>query len=116
MRESIMTARPWSSQAQAETKGENYHSVEFSPSGLADHYLFKIWCMGPSPLCFLVKENSDILNGLQVGDTLNMKYYPNDPGYSPAYLPTQIRDITRKHEGRFKGHCLVGLQILENQE
>jgi len=71
--------------------------------------------MGSSPMCFLVKEDSDILNHLKVGDTLNMKYYCKELGYPPESRTTIIRDITRKDQGRFKGHCFVGLQILENE-
>jgi hypothetical protein len=47
---------------------------------------------------------------------LRMKYYSSNSGCHAEYLNTQIKDITKNDQGRFKGHCLVGLQILEDQE
>jgi hypothetical protein len=114
MRESVMTTRLVDKATQSVKEAGKYHSVEISMMGTPVHYQFKIWCMGSIPMCFLVKENSDILNRLKVGDTLEMKYYSNDTRYPPEYLTTLIKDISRKEQGRFKGHCLVGLQILEN--
>ena len=116
MRESVMTTRLVDKATQSVKEAGKYHSVEISMMGAPVHYQFKIWCMGSSPMCFFVKENSDILSRLKIGDTLNMKYYSNDSGYPPESLTTQIRDITRKEQGQFRGHCLVGLQILENQD
>ena len=116
MNESVITIKPWGRETQSANNGKRYHSVELSLRGLATQYQFKIWWMGLSPMCFLAKENSDILGLIKVGDTLKMKYYSNDSGYPPECLKTQIRDITRKDQGRFKGHFLVELQILENQE
>ena len=111
-----MTTRPWGIETQPEKNGEEYHSVEFSLKELSAQYQFKLWCMGSSPMCFLVKEDSRILRQVKVGDTLKMKYYSSDSGYHGEYLNTQIKDITKNDQGRFKGHCLVGLQILEDQE
>ena len=116
MKKSAMTTRPWGIETQPVKNGDEYHSVEFSLKELSAQYQFKLWCMGSSPMCFLAKENSVILRLLKVGDTLNMKYYSNDSGYISEYQKTAISDITRKDQGRFKGHCLVGLQILENQK
>ena len=116
MNESVTAIKPWGRETQSANNGKRYHSVELSLRGLASQYQFKIWWMGLSPMCFLAKENSDILGLIKVGDTLEMKYYSNDSGYPPECLKTQIRDITRKDQGRFKGHFLVELQILENQE
>ncbi len=116
MKDSAVTTRPGGSEPRSAKKAVKYSSVEFLVKGLFAHYQFKIWCMGSSPMCFFVKENSDILSRLKVGDTLNMKYYSNDSAYPPESLTTQIRDITRKEQGQFRGHCLVGLQILEDQD
>ena len=114
MQKPIMTTRFMGKEAQSVKKADKYHSVEFSVMGTSVHYQFKIWCMGSIPMCFLVKENSDVLNRLRVGDTLEMKYYSKDTRCPPEYLTTLIKNITRKEQGKFKGHCLVGLQILEN--
>jgi hypothetical protein len=62
----------------------------------------------------VVKEESEILTFMRVGDTIKMKYYILNPAYPPKYLPTKIRHITREDQGRFKGHVVIGLDILED--
>ena len=64
-------------------------------------------------MCFLVKEDSAILSRLKVGDTLDMKFYSEASHYPTDFLKTTIRHIA-KDEGRFRGHYLVALEILEN--
>ena len=92
---------------------DKYYSVEFSISNSAYIYQFKIWDISKKGVCVLVKEDSDLLNHLKVGDILNLKYYSTDSSRPIEYLKTKIRHITKDEEGRFKGLCLVGLSILE---
>ena len=92
-----------------------YYSVELSIDGLDFSYQFKIRNNASTSMCVLIKEDSDILPLLEVGDTLNMKYYSAGSVYPTEYLETAIRHITKNDQGRFKGHYLVGLDILENQ-
>ena len=91
----------------------DYHSVEFSIQGMELAYQFKIWNTFSTPMCVLVKEDSAILPSLKVGDTLNLKFYSNGTSHSAASLKTAIRHITRD-QGRFRGHYLVALEILED--
>ena len=97
-------------------KRERYHSVEFSLKELSVHYQFKIWDTESMPMCVLVREDSDILRLLKVGDTLNVQYYSLGSAYPSDSLATAIRHITRNDQGRFKGHFLVGLEILEGPQ
>jgi hypothetical protein len=92
-----------------------FYSVEFSIRGLDVLYQFRIWDIFSSCMCILVKEYSDILPRLKVGDTWNMKYYSTGSVYRSECLKTVIRHITKNDQGRFKGHYLVGLEILEKQ-
>jgi hypothetical protein len=96
---------------QYENRTEDFHSVELSLRALPIAYQFRIFHMDSDPMCFLVKDNSDILDQLKVGDTLDMKYYSSNSAVPCKSLATQISDITRKEQGRFKGHCLVGIEI-----
>lgn len=89
--------------------------VEFSVDGLDIAYKFKIWNKSSNYMCFLVKENSLLLPQLKVGDILNLKCYYTDAYYPSEYLETAIQHITKKEEGRFKGHYVVGLQIRSSQ-
>jgi len=93
---------------------EQYYSVEFVIDALNTAYQFKIWNKTSSYMSILVRENSDILPQLRVGDTLNMRYYSDDLIHPSEYLETAIRHITRNDQGRLKGHYLVGLELLAN--
>ena len=89
-----------------------YCSVEFAVDG-ADHLRqFRLWNMTPEVMCVLIKETSEVVECLKVGDTMKMKYYSEDALQSPQYLETEIRQITKEDQGRFKGHYVVGLSIL----
>ncbi len=91
------------------------YRVEFSVDGLHIAYKFRIWNKSSNYMCFLVKEKSGLVSQLKVGDLLNLKCYYTD-SYNPSeYLETAIQHITKKDEGRFKGHYVVGLEILGSQ-
>ena len=62
----------------------------------------------------VVKEDSDIIKHLKVGEILDLRYQKSDSSNQSEYLKTEIMHITKDRE-RFKGHFLVGLSISENQ-
>jgi len=95
---------------------DRYYSVEFSLPDCAFVYQFRIWDMSSKGMCVLVKEDSDLLNHMKVGDILKLKYYTTDSSKPVEFLKTQIKHITRDERGRFKGVYLVGLSILESQD
>lgn len=63
---------------------DDYYSAEFAVDGLEVSYQFKIWGKAPRAVSVLVKENSNILQLLKVGDTLNVKYYSMTSAYPPS--------------------------------
>ena len=93
---------------------DQYYSVEFSLRGCSFVYQFKIWNISSKGICVLVKEDSDLLNHVKVGDILNLKYYTTDSSKPIEFLKTEIKHITKDEQGRFKGAYLVGLAILGN--
>jgi hypothetical protein len=93
---------------------DQYYSVEFAVEGLESAYQFKIWNKTSTHMSILVKENSEVLPQLKVGDTLNMRYYSDNLIHPSECLETAIRRITRNDQGRLKGHYLVGLELLQN--
>jgi len=95
---------------------DQYYNVEFLNDGLDGTHLLKIWNRSPKSMCLLVKENSDILPRLKVGDTLKMIYYPRDSLYPRVYLGAVIQHITKKDQRRLNNHYLVGLETLERQD
>ncbi len=92
---------------------DQYHSVEVSLNGLTRQ--FKLWNMASTPMCVLVKEDSRILPWLKVGEMFNVKYHAAEPAHPPQYLETLVVHVTKNDQGRFQGHYLVGLRIVEGQ-
>ena len=95
---------------------DQYHCVEFQIYGMASFYQFKIWDISNKGMCILVKENSAVIDHIKVDDVIDMKYYPTQPSGSIEGIKTKIRHITKSEQGRFKGHYLVGLSILEKYD
>ncbi|MFC1866963.1 hypothetical protein ACFL0H_02355 [Thermodesulfobacteriota bacterium] len=91
---------------------DQYHSVEFSIKGLGLPHQFRIWDSFSGSMSVLIREDSSTLPLLKVGDTLDTKYYSVNSIYPSENMRTLIRHITKKSEGRLRGHYLVGLKIL----
>jgi hypothetical protein len=105
--------------AKTETGSQNlsneFHSVEFLSPEIQVLYQFKLWNSESEPLFVLVKKESNIIGFLKTGNVFKMKYYSTDSACPTKYLPTQIEDITKEDQGRFKGHYLVRLSILSSE-
>ena len=97
------------------TKPEKYHSVEFKIPESNCLYQFKIWNVSSKGSCLLVRDDSDVLKKIEVGDVFDMKFYPADLFQPPEMLKTKIIHMNPENQGRFKGHYLVGLLILKIQ-
>ncbi|MFZ5571648.1 MAG: PilZ domain-containing protein [Thermodesulfobacteriota bacterium] len=93
---------------------DKFYSVEFALKGEESHYQFKIWNMSSDGMCILVREDSAVLRHIHTGEVLQMKYYAAEPRRIVESLKTEVRHITRDEQGRFKGHFMVGLSILEH--
>ena len=110
-----MISDPNEKRHEPRTEVDKYYSVELSIPDASLRYQFKIWNLSSRGVCIAVKEDSDLLKHLEVGNILNMKYYPVDSPYPAERLKTQIKHITKDQQGRFRNHVLVGLFILEKQ-
>ena len=95
---------------------DRFYSVELSIEALEPIYQFRIWNLSQKGMCVLVKEGSAILDHIAVGKVFKMKYYPTELLGPIEYLETEVKHITKDDGGRFKGHYMVGLSILEKQE
>jgi hypothetical protein len=90
---------------------QRYRSVEFSIQGLEYLHQFPIWNSEAASMFVLVREDSEIVGRLKVGDVMKMKYYTDDTICPTTVVDTEIRHITKDDEGRFKGHYLIGLGV-----
>ena len=93
---------------------EPLRSVELKLPGLPI-YLFKIKDSSQNGYCLLVKEDSNILEHIHVGQILNLRSYSEDKMEPSEIFLSEIKHITRKDTGPYTGHQLVGLMILERQ-
>ncbi|MGD2124714.1 MAG: hypothetical protein PVG99_01455 [Desulfobacteraceae bacterium] len=111
MKQRITEKEPREEGADSQRRFEQYRSVEFSIDGVECPHQFRIWNPEPASIFVLVREDSEILRRLKVGDIMKAKYYMSDAFGPIKYMDTEISHITKENEGRFKGHCLVGLAI-----
>jgi hypothetical protein len=61
----------------------------------------------------LIKDNSHILRHLNSGEKVDMLYYPKETEAPAERFNTQIKNITKKKQGLFKGHFMVALSIVD---
>ncbi|MGD8963837.1 MAG: hypothetical protein PVF29_07865 [Desulfobacterales bacterium] len=76
-------------------------------------YQFKLQEINDHQGCFFINENSAVLNILDVGTVLDMKYWTAEKIRLVKYVRAQIKNITRQKHEPFKGHYKVGLSILQ---
>jgi hypothetical protein len=94
---------------------KKYHSVEMKLSTLPI-YLFKLKDISPNGACFFVKEGSAILKHLKIGQILNIGFYSEEEMEPADVFKSEIKHITKIAEKSYKGHYLVGMNILEKQD
>lgn len=92
----------------------SFYSVEIHVEKSEFMYQFKIWKNPAAPNFVLVKQGSEIINYIHPGDVLRMTYYSDDFSKPKQKLPTQILNIRKQDVGRFRGHFMVTLGIVEN--
>ena len=90
-----------------------YYCGEFLVGGINMLYQFKIWNISTDDAMFtLIREDSDVLKSLKVGDVVDMKYYSTNSLYPTENFNTEIKYIDKDNRGRFKGHYRIGLAIV----
>ena len=76
-------------------------------------YQFKLQDIDDHQGCFFIGENSSVLNILDVGTVLDMKYWTAEKIRLVKYVRAQIKNITRQEHEPFRGHYKIGLSILK---
>ncbi|MBU0991552.1 MAG: PilZ domain-containing protein [Proteobacteria bacterium] len=88
-----------------------YSSVEFWVDELCIFYHCKVRDTSQNGLSILIKEDSQVLDHLKIGQQIQLKLYQNSLNAAIESRSTEVRHITRQGEGRYSGHVLVGLRI-----
>ncbi len=97
-----------------------FYSVELTivtHDNMSQCYQFKLRNISESGMCILVSEKSEIMNYLEIGDALNIKYCPSDTAYPEKNMKTKIKHITYvpKQGAPENGHYYIGLFIMEKE-
>jgi len=95
------------------TVTDKYYSVQFSISSHGLSYLFKLRNNSANELCIFVKEDSDVMKHLKVGDILDMEYNTQELSSPGILLKTRVRNISNR-AGSFKGHSIISLSIIQD--
>jgi len=76
-------------------------------------YVFKLKDASENGTCFVVKEDSNLLRNIQVGQEIEIQIVLNESGsVSTVFQRSKITHITKPGEGRFTGHLLIGVRVL----
>ena len=95
---------------------EEFQSVQFSVQDLPYLYQFKIRDVSSQGLCILVRQDSNILPHLVVGNILEMEYQKTPSTEHGQVFQTRISHVTHQDQGRFRGHSLVGLKVVDTRK
>ena len=63
--------------------------------------------------CLVVKNDSSIMDYLMVDQTLSIRFHSVERSRPAGIFKIEIRHITEGNPGRFDGHYLVGVKIIE---
>ena len=92
-----------------------FHSVEFRLKDRLVVYHCKLRDVSSKGLCIIIREDSPIYNALNPGIHLKMRFYPQEVSKPPVSLTTRIAHVTPQEDGRYRHHCLIGLEVLDQE-
>lgn len=76
-------------------------------------YVFKLKDVSENGTCFVVKEDSNLLRNIQVGQEIDIQIsLTEDSSMATIFQRSKIIYISKPEEGRFTGHLLIGVRIL----
>jgi len=105
-----------SMEKRSETRGtpKAFHGASIKLVGVP-LYQFKLKDTSENGASILVKEDSFMLNYLEVGQILNISFSSELESDHNGDFETEIVHITKMEEGRYNGHYLVGVRILNKK-
>ena len=90
---------------------KGFHGAEIKLTGVP-LYQFKLKDISDNGASILIKEDSAMINHLEVGQSLEIKLHSESQADLNGYFEAKIKHITKIEEGRYKGHYLIGVRIL----
>lgn len=101
------------SRSEVRTLASEDASISFKPPGGQWEYQIKLRDFSASGLGLLVKESSDLLKHIRVGDIFPVNYHQGTAAMSARNFRVKVRHITFPATGIPKKHVIVGLYFLE---
>ena len=77
-------------------------------------YQFRVTDVSTEGAGLIIKDNSRFLKLIEVGQIIDVKFISPKNSNPTEIYKAEIRHITKIDKGRYKGHCLIGLSILES--
>jgi len=106
-----------STEKRSESRGapKGFHGVSIKLVGVP-LYQFKLKDTSENGASILIKEDSFMLNYLEVGQTLKINFSSDLQSGHNGDFEIEIVHITKVDKGRYKGHFLVGVRILDKKD
>ena len=76
-------------------------------------YQFRVTDVSTKGASILIKEDSDFLDMIEVGQIVDVNFISPEGYDLSGMYRAKIKHITKLNDGRYKGHLLVGVSILE---
>lgn len=106
------TVYPDNKRAEKRDKPDQFCSAIIRIGGIPV-YQVELKDISENGTCFIVRDESTILRHLRVGEQIDIQFHNQDGNGINAFHRSKIIYITGENRGRYKGHRLVGVQILE---
>ncbi len=94
---------------------DQFYSVEIFITELSRRYQFKLRDISKTGIGIIVRDDSLVLEHLQVGKIMEMLYASPPRIAESELLKTRIEHISKCETGRYKGHHIIGLSIIEKK-
>jgi hypothetical protein len=91
-------------------------SISFKPTGGVWEYQIKLREFSDSGLGLLVKQDSDLLKQICVGDVFAVNYYENSVPMTVQHRTVKVRHISFPPTGTPENHMIIGLRFLEQDD
>jgi hypothetical protein len=95
---------------------DSYYRAEIRLSHCDLPYQFKLRDLNEAAASFMVNNNSSFLDTFKIGTEVQMKCWTNTRMQTIKYFRAKISNITKQEDKPFKGHSMVGLELMENQD
>jgi hypothetical protein len=111
----IIASNPVEDKYQHLRKSDSHFRAEIKISSDDLGYQFKLRQIDDKQGCFFVNKHSSILNLLEAGSVLDMKYWTTDKTKRIKHVRAEINNIAQQNHEPFKGHYKVNLSILKTK-